>query len=96
MRWQRIFASILSAVALAGCSAIPLPQRGFATRFVLRAIGGSPVVGSGERQPGPCEAVAAARAQDVASQHFGTDVQQQVYDSTLRDCRIWRGRAAGP
>jgi hypothetical protein len=93
---------LLASLLLAGCSA--LPQRGFATRFFQSdiepelnpkgAFEGSPTIAPDGSvvPPGSCEAIARERAQDVAVQDFSLEVQQTVFDHTLRDCKAWRGR----
>ena len=39
-----------------------------------------------------CTAAATQRAQDVRDEGFGSDVQHQVFDAALADCRRWQTR----
>lgn len=107
MPYRRLGAC-LAGLLLAGCSGTSLPQRGFATRFYQRSVeptfdppaafgGSAPITPDGKSvSPGSCEAVAQKRAADIAAQNFSTDMQQKVFDATLRDCRAGRSRYGGP
>lgn len=95
---------VLLAVLVTGCTDVGLPQRGFATLFFHseiepelnppQAFDGTPLLPDGKpARPDSCEVAARARAQDVAAQDFGEDVQKKVFEATLADCKRWRARS---